>query len=175
MDTLKGGFHDASKFARSSQKGHALSVRLGGFGAGVASVPALDVAALRQRWKALFGADPSPHVGRSLMVRAIAYRLQEKALGGLKPATQRLLDRILEGRSEIALERIPNRRASAGTVLIRQWRGVQSPGHRARQRRRLPGTALQVAVGSRPRDHRHPLVGTLFFGLKRRAKEAANG
>jgi hypothetical protein len=31
----------------------------------VASLPALETAALRQRWKALFGADPSPRVGRS--------------------------------------------------------------------------------------------------------------
>ena len=37
----------------------------------VASLPALDTAALRQRWKALFGADPSPHFGRSVLVRAI--------------------------------------------------------------------------------------------------------
>jgi transposase len=43
---------------------------------------------------------------------------------GRKPATQRLLDRIVEGRSELALERIPTRRPSAGTVLIRDWRGV---------------------------------------------------
>src|ERR1700732_1738630 len=87
----------------------------------VASVSALDAAALRERWKALFGADPSPRVGRSLMVSAISYRIQERALGGLKPATQRLLDRIFEGRSELALHRIQKRRASAGAVLIREW------------------------------------------------------
>src|SRR5258708_26188649 len=54
----------------------------------VASLPALDTAALRERWEAPFGADPSPRVGRSLLISAIAYRLQERALGGLKPATQ---------------------------------------------------------------------------------------
>jgi len=59
----------------------------------VASLPALDTAALRQRWKALFGADPSPHFGRSVLVGAISYRIQERVFGGLKPATQRVLDR----------------------------------------------------------------------------------
>ena len=53
----------------------------------VVGVAALDAAALRRRWKALFGTDPSPRVGRSLMVSAISYRIQERALGGLKPAT----------------------------------------------------------------------------------------
>ncbi len=141
----------------------------------VASLPALDAATLRQRWKALFGADPSPRVGRSLMVKAIAYRLQERALGGLKPAAQRLLDRIVEGRSELAPERIPKRRASAGTLLIREWRGVS---HRV--------TVLDNDVVYRKRRYKslsevaRAITGTrwsgpLFFGLKRRPKEAANG
>ena len=141
----------------------------------VASLPALDAATLRQRWKVLFGADPSTRVGRSLMVKAIAYRLQERALGGLKTGTQRLLDRIVERRSELALERIPKRRASAGTLLIREWRGVS---HRV--------TVLDSDVVYRKRRYKslsevaRAITGTrwsgpLFFGLKRRDKEAANG
>jgi Protein of unknown function (DUF2924) len=141
----------------------------------VASLPTLDTAALRQRWKALFGADPSPHVLRSLMVRAISYRIQESALGGLKPATQRPLDRIVEGRSEAAPERIPKRRASAGTLLIREWRGVSHRVtvldndlvYRKRRYKSLSEVARTI-TGAR-------WSGPLFFGLKRRAKEAANG
>ena len=49
---------------------------------------------LREQWQTLFGADPPPKLRSSLMAQAIAYRLQEKALGGLKPATLRLLERI---------------------------------------------------------------------------------
>lgn len=141
----------------------------------VESLAALDATALRDRWKTLFCDDPSPRAGRSLMVKAIAYRLQESALGGLKPATRRLLDRILDGRSELALERIPRRRASAGTLLIREWRGVS---HRV--------TVLDNDVVYRKRRYKslsevaRAITGTrwsgpLFFGLKRRAKEAANG
>ena len=141
----------------------------------VASLPALDTAALRKRWKALFGADPSPRAGRSLMIKAIAYRLQERALGGLKPAAQRLLDRIVEGRSELAPERIPKRRASAGTLLIREWRGVS---HRVtvldndvvyrKRRYKSLSEVTRAITGAR-------WSGPLFFGLKRRAKEAADG
>lgn len=86
-----------------------------------ASLSALNTVGLRERWKDLFGADPSPHFGRSVLLRAISYRIQERALGGIKPATQRLLDRIAEGRSEGALKRTPAS-AGAGTVLIRRWR-----------------------------------------------------
>jgi Protein of unknown function (DUF2924) len=109
------------------------------------------------------------------MVSAISCRMQERALGGLKPATQRLLDRIVEGRSEVALERIPKRRASAGTVLIREWRGVS---HRVivldndvvYQKRRYKSLSevARAITGTR-------WSGRLFFGLPRRDKEAANG
>src|ERR1700680_5135740 len=85
---------------------------------------ALDVPALRERWAARFGADPAPNLGRALLIRAIAYRLQEKAFAGLKPSTQRVLDRIADNRSKDAPQYIPQRRASAGTVLIREWRGI---------------------------------------------------
>ncbi len=57
---------------------------------------------LREQWQTLFGADPPPKLRSSLLVQAIAYRLQEKALGGLKPATLRLLEP-----SDCAERRIP--------------------------------------------------------------------
>jgi len=141
----------------------------------VASLGPLDTTALRERWKALFGADPSPHFGRSVLVRAISYRIQETALGGLKPATQRLLDRIAESRSETAPDRIPKWRANAGTVLIRQWGGTthrvlvleHGVGYRNRRYRSLSEVARAI-TGAR-------WSGPLFFGLKHRAKEAANG
>lgn len=139
----------------------------------VESLSALDAAALRERWKALFGAEPSPRVGRSLMVSAISYRIQERALDGLKPTTQRLLDRIVEGHSGTALERIPKRRAITGTLLIREWRGVShrvtlldNVVYRKRRYKSLSEVARAI-TGAR-------WSGPLFFGLRRRVKEAAN-
>src|SRR5437870_2651751 len=90
----------------------------------ITRLAALDVVALRQRWAVLFGDDPSPNFGRALLIRAIAYRLQEKTLAGLKPSTQRVLDRNADNRSKDVPQYIPKRRTSAGTVLIREWRGV---------------------------------------------------
>jgi hypothetical protein len=116
-----------------------------------------------------------PHFGRSVLVRAISYRIQERALGGLKPTTLRLLERIAEGRSDSHLERASKHSASAGTVLIRQWRGIthrvvvleQGVVYRKRRYKSLSEVA-RVITGAR-------WSGPLFFGLKHRAKEAANG
>jgi hypothetical protein len=90
-------------------------------------------------------------------------------------ASSSLLDRIAEGRSEIALERAANLRASTGTVLIRQWRGVMhrvvvldnDVVYRKRRYKSLSEVARAIS-GAR-------WSGPLFFGLRRRAKEAANG
>ncbi len=136
---------------------------------------ALDVPALRQKWAALLGTEPSPQIGRALMIKAIAYQLQERAFGWLKPSTQRVLDRVCDGPREVDKERAPTKRASAGTVLIREWRGVR---HRV--------TVLDNDVVYRGRRYKslsevaRAITGThwsgpLFFGLKNRTKEVARG
>jgi len=136
---------------------------------------ALDEATLKQRWSALFGTNSSPQLGRGFMIRAIAYRLQERAFGGLKPSTIRILERAADGRTELALERQRRRRAGTGTVLIREWRGVR---HRV--------TVLEREVVYRGRRYKslsevaRTITGTrwsgpLFFGVRRRGKEPANG
>ena len=128
---------------------------------------------LREQWQTLFGADPPPKLRSSLLVQAIAYRLQEKTLGGLKPATLRLLERIADdaaaGRQvSTTPEKI---RVSTGTVLIREWHGtkhqvtVLKDGflYRAKRFRSLSRIARAI-TGSR-------WSGPLFFGLKSSRKE----
>jgi Protein of unknown function (DUF2924) len=98
------------------------------------SVLAHEIAALRQatladlkeRWRALYCTQPPPRISRDMLVRALAYRIQEEALGGLKPSTRRLLAKVAANASanrsiEIALE--PN--LKPGTVLFREWHGTQ--------------------------------------------------
>lgn len=141
----------------------------------IAHLPTLDLPAVRKKWTALFGAHPPPHLGRVMMVRAIAYRLQERALSALKPATLRILDRVCDGRAEIALGQTAKGRAGAGTVLIREWRGGSHRGtvldndvvYRGRRYKSLSEVARAI-TGTR-------WSGPLFFGLKGRAKEVARG
>lgn len=141
----------------------------------IADLSKAPITDLRERWKTLYSKGPSDHISRSLMIRAMSYRLQERVLGGLKPSTQRVLDRIETGRSEAALEPISKRRASAGTVLIREWRGVShrvtvldhDVVYRGRRYKSLSEVARAI-TGTR-------WSGPLFFGLKLRTKEVANG
>ncbi len=79
---------------------------------------------LRERWKNLYGKPPLGALGRSFLIRAIAYRLQEKACGGLKPSTRRLLARVAEeAAAGSSPKRPPARMAEMGTILVREWQG----------------------------------------------------
>jgi Protein of unknown function (DUF2924) len=73
---------------------------------------------LAERWDALFGVQPPPRTSRALMIRAVAYKMQERAFGGLPATTRRLLTGL--ARTPSALPR----RLAPGTVFLREWRGT---------------------------------------------------
>jgi hypothetical protein len=77
---------------------------------------------LREQWQTLFGADPPPKLRSSLLVQGIAYRLQEKAFGGLKPSSLRLLERIADdAAARRQISTTPEKvRVGSGTVLVRE-------------------------------------------------------
>ena len=80
---------------------------------------------LAGRWRELYGTAMPARLRRSLIIQALAYRLQEKAFGSLKPATRRLLE-TAAGRfaSERRTAKVRTRRsAQTGTVLVREWHG----------------------------------------------------
>ncbi|MDO8434047.1 MAG: DUF2924 domain-containing protein [Candidatus Binatus sp.] len=171
MDKLKVAKHREKRF----MKRRAPVLDLGALSDEISGLSKAGITDLRERWKTLYGREPSGHIGRSSLIRVIAYRLQEGAFGGLKPSAQRILDRVCDGRGEVGQEGIPQRRASAGTVLIREWRGVShrvtvldnDVVYRGRRYKSLSEVARAI-TGTR-------WSGPLFFGLKRRAKEAVRG
>ena len=57
----------------------------------LATLAELDAASLRKEWRRLYRSHPPKRTGRDLLARAVAYRLQECALGGLNAATKRKL------------------------------------------------------------------------------------
>jgi hypothetical protein len=87
-------------------------------------LPELDLGELRQQWRALYKANASPHLSRELLVRAVAYRMQEAALGGLRPKRQRQLRHFAQQLKESGEGRIRSRpELKPGTRLVREWRG----------------------------------------------------
>src|ERR1700724_4225754 len=77
---------DASLMARQHQASKEALSRL----------PRLGIRELREEWRNLYKADASPHLSRDMLIRAVAYRMQEVALGGLRPEPQRQLRRIAQ-------------------------------------------------------------------------------
>ena len=134
----------------------------------------LSVSELKDRWQSVYGTDPPPRSSRKLLVSAIAYRMQERAFGGLKPSVRRLLERASEDAGGRRISRArPVTRASAGTVLIRDWQGkshhvtVLDRGvlYRKKTYRSLSQVA-RVITSCR-------WSGPLFFGLRGRSKEGS--
>jgi hypothetical protein len=92
----------------------------------LALLPSLPSKELKKRWRLLYSSEPPLRVSRELLIRAVAYRIREQALGGLKPSTRRLLERLARdarvGKPLTLSSCAPP--VSAGTVLMRDWQGV---------------------------------------------------
>ena len=87
-------------------------------------LPMLELDELRAEWRRLNKTDAAPRLSRELLVRAIAYRLQEVAFGGLRPEPQRQLRQIaMELQQTGAATTRLRPQLPSGTRLIREWQG----------------------------------------------------
>ena len=80
---------------------------------------------LVERWRTLYRTDPPKGISRPLLVRAIAYEMQAKRYGGLKPAIDRRLRMIANGAANGDhgdCKTAPT--LQSGARLVREWNGV---------------------------------------------------
>jgi hypothetical protein len=142
----------------------------------LADLSGLSLEQLKARWLELKGVPLPKFMRRGLMIRAVAYAIQEAAFGGLDPATRKRLD-------VLAAQIVPNgtkppprpNRVKPGTRLVREWKGrshdvmVLEDGF-AWRGKRYPSLSViaREITGTR-------WNGWMFFGLKQReaAKRAA--
>jgi hypothetical protein len=136
----------------------------------IAGLNNLDHDALKGRWHALRGDDPPKGLSRPLLVRALAYAIQEKAFGGLRPGMRQRLQRL--GAELKVTGRIASigrrRKFKPGTRLIREWQGrthevtVLQDGFRWNDETYRSLSAIARAItGTRWNGH-------VFFGLRSR-------
>jgi len=95
----------------------------GGLSGRLSKLQQLNSRDLRTEWRRLLRSNP-PSLSRDLLVRAIAYRLQELAHGGLPKVTARRLATLAAefGRDgQISADARPQ--IKPGARLIREWRG----------------------------------------------------
>lgn len=135
----------------------------------LAALKSAPVADLKAQWRKLFEREPPPFNRRYLESR-LAYRIQELAYGGLKPATLARLRALGEqyapkGKGALGKAKATDR-PIAGTKLIREWQGVEhtvtvlSDGYEWEGRPYKSLSAVARAItGTR-------WNGLVFFGLK---------
>ncbi len=78
---------------------------------------------LTDRWRQLYRAAPPKGISRPLLMRAIAYGIQVKRYGGLKPAVRRQLRKVADGGSAPATVNLKSEKVAPGMRLIREWSG----------------------------------------------------
>ncbi len=127
----------------------------------------LDLDALKALWSKTFTCTPPPGAKRELLVRLLAYALQERVHGGLSRAVRKSLQ---------AMARVDQKSATAdksaatlrlGARLIRRWNGTTHEvtvldrgfAYRGKQYRSLTEIA-QAITGAH-------WSGPRFFGLKK--------
>ena len=121
MKTVRNRTHlsarnTATAVATNSTGRHELSQR-------IVALNDLTAQQLRDEWRRLYRGQP-PRLSRDLLIRTIAYRMQELAYRGLSKATQRKLDALtkeLKAKGSIAVT--PDTSVRPGTRLVREWCG----------------------------------------------------
>jgi DUF2924 family protein len=91
----------------------------------IATLGDLDQPGLKRRWIEIVGTPPPKFMRKDLLARAIAFRLQERALCGLQASLRRRLDAAADEVAATGSVRVrPVHHLKPGTRLVREWRGT---------------------------------------------------
>jgi Protein of unknown function (DUF2924) len=135
-------------------------------------LPKLSAKQLDERRRELFGTARPPRLYGPLLIGVLAYRLQEKAFGGLKPATRRLLRQVAGLPAERrSLDRLTQPRLKAGAVLLREWHGTTQPVTVLESGYEYHGQRFNSLSEIARRITGNRWSGPLFFGLRTRPLE----
>ena len=91
--------------------------------ADLAALEQLSVGELKERWGQFHDSLCPPRMSRVFLLRALAYKVQEKALGGLDRTTRRRLDRAAVNVAAGRAPAPPGPKVKPGTRLLREWQG----------------------------------------------------
>ncbi len=137
-------------------------------------LPTMDRKGLIRLWRNLFDREPSPALRRETLIPILAYRIQEKAFGGLKESTARKLREIAEESGNGTSQATGTTRPKTGTQYVREYDGKL---HQV--------TVLKADYEYENKTYRslseiaRDITGTkwsgpAFFGQRRAKKEAAS-
>jgi hypothetical protein len=90
----------------------------------IARLAGLPTPALRAAWRRRYRTEAPASLSRDLLVRALAYKLQERAHGGLSQSAKRALHALAPTRAAArAAAAAPRARLKPGARLVRDWHG----------------------------------------------------
>ena len=91
----------------------------------LAELEGIDTPSLRALWEEAYGRPPPKSLRRDLLLRALAYHVQERAYGGLSKTARKQLARLANANSGGTVPPNPAPpRLKPGTRLLREWGGV---------------------------------------------------
>ena len=139
----------------------------------LAALPEMATVDLRVEWRRLHRANPPQRIGRHLLELGVAWKLQERAYGGLSAAMKRRLAELAKTMDEKGdLAKAPAVRLKPGVKLVREWRGethdvlVLEDGFQWRGQRWRSLSAIAREISG---TH---WSGPRFFGLQAKAETA---
>jgi len=100
-------------------------VDAGRLSAELAGLAELTLHELKYRWRTAYGNEPPPRSGKKFLIAAVAYKIQERVYGGLKPAVIRLLEQESENISPNVNNKVPPARTVA-TLRIRNLPQIET-------------------------------------------------
>jgi Protein of unknown function (DUF2924) len=138
----------------------------------------LDKASLRNLWQELFERPAAGAPRREVMLPILAYRLQERAFGGLRPKARNELRKAAEDLTAEPRSKISSRRQlKPGTYLVREWQGKTHRVTVTAKGFEHDGTTFSSLSHVARHITGTQWSGPLFFGLRRTAsgRKEANG
>ncbi len=139
----------------------------------LAALPEMAAVDLRAEWRRLYRTRPPQRIGRHLLELGVAWKLQERAYGGLSAAMKRRLAELaktMDEKGDLAKTRAV--RLKPGVKLVREWRGethdvlVLEDGFQWRGQRWRSLSAIAREISG---TH---WSGPRFFGLQAKAEAA---
>ena len=136
----------------------------------ITALEALTTADLRIEWRRLYRVMPPTRLSRDLLIRGVAYRVQDQAHGGLSLGTMRRLRSLSDGADQRGGSAVAPIALKPGTKLVREWHehvhtvsvlddGFEYQGERYRS---LTQIARQITGVH--------WSGPLFFGISKRLR-----
>jgi Protein of unknown function (DUF2924) len=136
----------------------------------IAALPTLSAQELRVVWRGLRCGEPTAGSSRDLMLREIAYKMQERAHGGLAPAVKRRLRTLAEEFEANGVGALaPAPLLKPGTRLLREWGGKTHAVIVLDDGFEYDGERHQSLTQIARRITRAHWSGPRFFGLRKTA------